>query len=152
MRPPTSNHTETSDQILCKRTTYVSAHLEYFDYLHLLLDRAALPHCNVQLPNLTTMAAMVVELQGLYPTTPWLNGVVLGRLLHRVLPGMLTWHGGRDEAWHLACKLKITQETTVYRFPTVQRGRSAVADFVVAKPAWTNDHDQWQGPARDEEW
>ena len=147
-----SNHTDTDPQKLLKRASYVAEHREYFDYLHLLLDRAALPQCNVQLPNLTTMAAMVVELQGLYPTTPWLNGVVLGRLLHRVLPGMLTWHGGRNEAWHSACKLKVTLDTTAYRFPTVQRGRSAVIDFVAAKPAWTNDHDQWQRPSCEEDW
>ena len=146
-----SNHTETSPQKLLKRASYVAAHREYFDYLRLLLDRAALPHCSVHLPNLTTMAAMVAELQGLYPTTPWLNGVVLGRLLHRVLPILLTWHGGEHDEWHSACKLNVTQQTTVYRFPTVGWCRSAVADFVVAKPAWTNDRDQWQGHACEEE-
>jgi hypothetical protein len=83
---PHSNHTETSAQLLLKRAAYVVAHREYFDYLHLLLDRAALPHCNVDLPNLTTMAAMVAELQDMNPTLPRLNGVVLGRVLHRLSP------------------------------------------------------------------
>ncbi len=146
-----SNHTEISPQKLLKRASYIAAHREYFDYLRLLLDRAALPHCSVHLPNLTTMAAMLEELQGLYPTTPWLNGVVFGRLLHRVLPILLTWHGGGYDALHSARKVNLTQETTVYRFPTVQRCRSAIADFVIAKPAWTNDRDQWQGPAFEEE-
>jgi hypothetical protein len=147
-----SNHTETSPQKLLKRAAYVAAHREYFDYLRLLLDRAALPHCDAYLPNLTSMAAMVAEVREMNPTAPWLNGVVLGRMLHRVLPRLLTWHGGRLEEWHSACKLNVTQETTVYRFPTVQRCRSAVADFVATKPAWTNDYDQWQGRVCEEEW
>jgi hypothetical protein len=150
--PQSSNHTETSPEKLLKRAAYVAAHREYFDYLHLLLDRAALPHCSVHLPNLTTMAAMAAELRALNPSVPWLNGVVLGRMLHRVLAPLLTWHGGGYDALHSARKLNVTQETTVYRFPTVQRCRSAIADFVVAKPAWTNDRDQWQGPVREEEW
>jgi hypothetical protein len=147
-----SNHTETSPQLLLKRAAYVATHREYFDYLKLLVDRAALPDCNQQLPNLTTMAAMVAEMREANPTAPWLNGVVLGRMLHRVLPRLLTWHGGRLEEWHSACKLNVTQETTVYRFPMVWQCRSAVADFVVAKLAWTNDHDQWQGRVCEEEW
>ncbi len=145
-----SNHTETSPQILLKRAAYVATHREYFGYLRLMLDRAALPHCNIHLPNLTTMAAMVDELRELNPTVPWLNAIVWGRVLHRVLPGLLTWHGSGHEAWHSACKLNVTQETTIYRFPTVRRCRSAIADYAVTKPAWTNDHDQWLGPARDE--
>jgi hypothetical protein len=147
-----SNHTETNPQLLLKRAAYVATHREYFGYLRLLLDRAALPRCDAYLPNLTSMAAMVAEMREMNPTTPWLNGVVLGRMLHRVLPRLLTWHGGRLEEWHSASKLSVTQETTIYRFPMVWQCRSAVADFMVAKLAWTNDHDQWQGPARDEDW
>ncbi len=145
-----SNHTETSPQILLKRASYVAAHREYLDYLRLLLDRAALPRCNVHLPNLTTMSAMVTELRAFYPTAPWLNAVVLGRVLHRVLAPLLTWHGGGQEKWHSICKLNVTQETTVYRFPTVRRCRNAIADYLVAKPPWTNDHDQWQRAACEE--
>ncbi len=139
-----SNHTETSPQILLKRAAYVAAHRQYFDYLRLLLDRAALPHCNGHLPNLTTMAAMVGELRELNPTVPWLNAVVLGRLLNRILPNLLTWHGGRHAGLQLPCRTDVLVETTVYRFPEVQRAKLAAEQFVGIGIEWSNNLDQWQ--------
>jgi hypothetical protein len=141
---PRSNHTETSAQLLLKQAAYVAAHREYFDYLHLLLDRAALPHCNVHLANLTTMAAMVTELQELNPTAPWLNAVVLGRLLNRVLPRLLTWHGASHVAGSISQRVPIHLSTTTYRFCEVGRARKAFEFFVDESLAWSNDFDQWQ--------
>jgi hypothetical protein len=141
---PHSNHTDWNPKVLSKRVAYVAAHREYFDYLHLLLDRAALPHCDVYLPNLTTMAAMVHELRKLNPTVPWLNAVVLGRLLNRILPNLLTWHGGRHSGWQLPCRTHVLVETTVYRFPEVQRAKLASEQFVGIGIEWSNNLDQWQ--------
>jgi hypothetical protein len=142
-----SNLTETSRQILSKRAAYVASHREYFYYLHLLLDRAALPQCNISQPNLTTMAAMVAELQELCPTAPWLNVVVLGRMLHRVLAPLLTWHGGRQNKWHPLTHVPLFAETTVYRFPEVRKARIGFERFNGEEWNWSNDHDQWQSTA-----
>lgn len=139
-----SNHTETNAKVLPKRAAYVAAHREYFEYLQLLLDRAALPHCNVHLPNLTTMAAMVAELRVLNPTAPWLNEVVLGRLLHRVLPRLLKWHGGKQSVFASVYSTHFFIETTVYRLPEILLARRSFAMFVLQEIAWSNEHDQWQ--------
>jgi hypothetical protein len=141
---PHSNHTETSSQILLKRAAYVAAHREYFDYLHLLLDRAALPHCNVHLPNLTTMAAMVAELQDMNHMVPWLNSVVLGRVLHRLLPGLLKWHGSDHAIWFHGNQVQIHLSTTCYRFPEVSKARIAYEMFSDSRIDWRNDFDQWR--------
>lgn len=142
---PPSNHTDTDPQKLLKRATYVAAHREYFDYLHLLLDRATLPHSNGYLPNLTTMAAMVAELQVLNSTAPWLNGVVLGRFIHRVLPGLLTWHGGIYTIHGARSQAQLAVETTIYRFPEVTGARQSFDAYVPNWQIWTNELDQWQG-------
>jgi hypothetical protein len=139
---PHSNHTETSAQLLLKQAAYLAAHREYFDYLHLLLDRAALPHCNVHLPNLTTMAAMVEELRELNSAAPWLNAIVMGRLLRRVLPGMLTWHGGLHAFVPKGSRGCVFRETTIYRFSEVLRCRHALATHMDCKLFWSNEFDQ----------
>jgi hypothetical protein len=139
-----SNHTEPSPRILLKRAAYVAAHREYFDYLCMLLDRAALPHCNVHLPNLTTIAAMVAELQDMNPTLPWLNSVVLGRVLHRLLPGLLKWHGSAHSVCLEGHPVQIHLSTTCYRFPEVGRARIAYEMFSDARVDWSNYCDQWQ--------
>lgn len=140
-----SNHTETSPQKLLKRAAYVAAHREYFDYLRLLLDRAALPCCNVHLPNLTTIAAMVAELRALNPSVPWLNSVVFGRMLQRVLAPLLTWHGGKQANWYSPTHVSVIVETTIYRFPEVQKARFGFERFIDTEWSWQNDLDQWQG-------
>jgi hypothetical protein len=139
-----SNHTETSPQILLKQAAYVAAHREYFAYLHLLLDRAALPHCNVHLPNLTTMAAMVAEMRDMNLTAPWLNAVVLGRVLHRVLPTLLAWHGTSYVVCCMSQRVPFHLSTTCYRFPEVVKARNAFESFVGESMDWLNDYDQWQ--------
>lgn len=144
MTAPHSNHTDWNPKILSKRAAYVAAHREYFDYLHLLLDRAALPHCNVHLPNLTTLVAMVAELQELNSTSPWLNGVVLGRVIHRLLPGLLTWHGGIYTTHGGRSQVQLAIETTIYRFPEVTRARHLFDAYASNWEVWTNELDQWQ--------
>ena len=139
-----SNHTEPSAPILPKRAAYVAAHREYFAYLHLLLDRAALPHCNVHLPNLTTMAAMVNELRELNTTAPWLNSVVLGRVLRRVLPKFLKWHGGKQVLSLPGNSPLMHVETTVYRFPEVKSARFEYDTFSGRLGKWSTNFDQWQ--------
>jgi hypothetical protein len=140
-----SNLTETTPKIVARRASYVATHTEYFYYLLYLLDTATLPASDTPLPNLTTMAAMVAELRAMHPAAPWLNGVVLGRLLHRVLPPpLLTWHGSRHAAYSLPCGLPIYVATTVYRFPEVLRARQSFERFIGEKAAWSNDVDQWR--------
>ena len=145
--------TETTPKILASRASYVAAHRPYFDYLHHLLDTATLPASDVPLPNLTTIAAMVAELRAMHPAAPWLNGVVLGRLLHRVLPSpLLTWHGSRHSDTQMWVPVPILRETTTYRFPMVQRCRCAFIEFVDGEISWSNSPDQWQCASRSEEW
>lgn len=139
-----SNHTEQTPQKLANRMAYVMDHLVYFDYLQTLLDRAALPHCNIYEPNLTSMAAMVAELRELNPTLPWINAIVLGRVLHRVLPRLLTWHGASHAARGKFCRVPIILPTTTYRFCEVSTGREAFELFVGESLHWSNDYDQWQ--------
>ena len=140
-----SNHTETTSKIVASRASYVATHTEYFDYLLHLLDTATLPSSEVSLPNLTTMAAMLVELRAMHPAAPWLNGVVLGRLLHRVLPSpLLTWHGGKHMAYRLPCGSPVYVATSVYRFPEVQRARRAIEIGAEQERAWSNNFDQWR--------
>ena len=140
-----SNLTETTTKKLRQRAVFVAAHIEYFCYLHHLLDTATLPASDVPLPNMTTMAAMVVELRAMNPTAPWLNGVVLGRLLHRVLPSpLLTWHGGKHVAYSLPCDSPVYVATSVYRFPEVQRARRAIEIGAEQERAWSNNFDQWR--------
>jgi hypothetical protein len=113
-------------------------------FLRLLLDRAALPYCNVHLQNLTTMTSMVGELQELSPPAPWLNAIVLGRVLHRVLTGLLTWHGASHIVWSKSKHDPIVFETTCYRFSEVGRARKAFKSFLGDQMDWSNDFDRWQ--------
>jgi hypothetical protein len=119
-------------------------HNANFSFLHLLLDRAVLPNCNIHLPNLTTMAAMITELIDSNPTAPRLNAVVWGRVLHRVLPGLLTWHGGLHSFVPAGSHCCAFKETTIYRFSEVLCCRNALAAFMNRKLFWPNDFDQWQ--------
>ena len=139
-----SNHTEATSKILATRACYVAAHTEYFDYLLHLLDTATLPASTQALPNLTNMAAMVQELQSLHPHIPNLNAIVFGRLLNRVLPSLLTWHGGQCPVRHLPRGILLILETTIYRFPEVGRARAAYQRYTMRVVEWSNDHDQWQ--------
>lgn len=140
-----SNHTETNSQILSKRVAYVAAHREYFVYLHHLLNTAMLPASCVPLPNMTTIAAMVAEMRAMHPTAPWLNGVVLGRVLHKVLPTpLLTWHGGRHGSWHPLSPTRVFVETTAYRVPEIQKAKLAFEHFTGEDLNWCHDHEQWQ--------
>jgi hypothetical protein len=139
-----SNHTDRSPKKLSKRSAYVAAHREYFDYLYLLLNRAALPCCNQSLPNLTTMAALVGELRELNPAAPWINAVVLGRLLNRVLPGLLRWHGSTYAVSRLSPYSPFYATTTEYRFCEVGRARLALTAFLMSELEWESDHDQWR--------
>jgi hypothetical protein len=139
-----SNHTEQTPQQLANRMAYVVDHLVYFDYVQTLLDRAALPHSNIYQPNLTSMAAMVAELQELNPTSPWLNAVVLGRVLNRVLPRLLTWHGVSRVEGETPQRVPILLTTTAYRFCEVFKAREAFELFVGESLGWSNDYDQWQ--------
>lgn len=140
-----SNHTEQTPQQLANRMAYIVDNLVYFDYVKTLLDRAALPHCNIYQPNLTSMAAMVAELQELNPTVPWINAIVLGRVLHRVLPRLLTWHGASHAARDMPRRVPINLTTTTYRFCEVFKAREALELFVGERLHWSNDFDQWQG-------
>ena len=140
-----SNHTETNSKVLRQRAVYAAAHHEYFVYLHHLLDIAALPASDAPLPNMTTMAAMVMELRAMHPTVPRLNGVVLGRVLHRVLPPpLLTWHGGLHQCLHLPNHSLFAVETTIYRFPEVGRSRQAFENYSNRTIVWSSVVDQWQ--------
>ena len=139
-----SNHTETYHKKLRKRAAYVAAHREYFEYLRRLLDAATLPASTQALPNLTNMAAMVQELQSLHPHAPNLNAIVFGRLLNRVLPSLLTWHGGQCPARYLPRGILLILESTKYRFPEVGRARAAFEHFTMSVVLWSNNHDQWQ--------
>jgi hypothetical protein len=141
---PPSNLTEPSSQILSQRARYVAAHREYLDYLHLLLNRAALPHCNRYLPNLTSIAALVGELRELNPAAPWLNAVVLGRLLNRVLPGLLHWHGNSYAVSRQPSYPPLIVTTTEYRFCEVGRARLAYSAFLMSELEWESDYDQWR--------
>ena len=87
---------------------------------------------------------MVEEMQVLNPAAPWLNGVVLGRMLHRVLAPLLTWHGGRQANWYPPTHTLVIAETTLYRFPEVQKARLGFERFIDAERNWQNDLDQWQ--------
>ena len=139
-----SNHTETCPKKLRKRAAYVAAHREYFEYLRRLLDAATLPASTQALPNLTNMAAMVQELQSLHPHIPNLNAIVFGRLLNRVLPSLLTWHGGQCPVRYLPRGILLILESTKYRFPEVGRARAAFEHFTMSVVLWSNNHDQWQ--------
>ena len=139
-----SNHTETCPKKLRKRAAYVAAHREYFEYLRRLLDAATLPASTRALPNLTNMASMVQELQSLHPHAPNLNAIVFGRLLNRVLPSLLTWHGGQCPARYLPRGILLILESTKYRFPEVGRARAAFEHFTMSVVLWSNNHDQWQ--------
>ena len=140
-----SNLTETGTKILHRRAAYVTAHCEYLCYLCHLLDSATLPASEVPLPNMTTIAAMVAQMRAMHPTAPWLNGVVLGRVLHRVLPSpLLTWHGGLHSCQHLPDRPFVAVETTIYRFPEVRRSRQALENFSNQTIAWSGDVDQWR--------
>lgn len=139
-----SNLTETCREVLRHRAAFLTAHREYIEYLQHLLDTATLPASEVPLPNMTTMAAMVAEMRPMHPTAPWISGVVLGRVLHRVLPApLLTWHGSRHQ-YFLSGSLPVTCETTLYRFPMVQRCRTALSEYLATPAVWLNAHDQWQ--------
>lgn len=147
-----SNHTETDSKVLRQRAAYVAAHCEYFDYVRHLLDTATLPASNTHLSNITTMAAMVAEMQAMHPTAPWLNGVVLGRFLHRVLPSpLLTWHGGLHRCRCLLYHSSVVVETTIYRFPEIQRSRQTFESFSSQTIAWSSVVDQWQPRAQSHE-
>jgi hypothetical protein len=141
-----SIHTEQTPQQLAKRIVYVIDHLAYFDYVQSLLDRAALPHCDIHQPNLTSMSAMVAELQELNPTAPWLNGVILGRVLNRTLPRLVTWHGVSHVAGGMSQRIAVHVSTTTYRFCEVGKARKAFELFVGESLDWSNDFDQWQSP------
>ena len=146
-----SNHTETSAKVLSKRAAYLTVHREYIAYLQHLLDTATLPASEVPLPNMTTMAAMVGELRAIHAPAPWLNSIVLGRVLHRVLPSpLLTWHGGQHSARHLPARILIILETTIYRFPELGRARAAFELFGRCGVEWSNDFDQWQWSSRND--
>ena len=144
-----SNPTETTVKKLRQRAAYVAKHRAYFGYLRHILDTATLP-ASTQ-PNLTSMAAMVRDLQSLYPYTPNLNAIVLGRLLNRVLPSLLTWHGGQCPVRHLPRGILLILETTIYRFPEVGRARAAYQRYTMRVVEWSNDHDQWQALNCDDE-
>jgi hypothetical protein len=99
----------------------------------LLLDRAALPACNVYLPNLTSMAALVEELLGPHSTARWINAVLVGRVLHRAMPGFLKWHGSIHLIVPAGSGCSVFIETTIYRFPEVRRVRQAFMTFISHK-------------------
>ena len=142
---PRSNLTDADAKILHRRAAYVAAHRQYFDYLRHLLDTATLPASDVPLPNMTTMAAMVAEMRAMHPTAPRLNGVTLGRVLHRVLPSpLLTWHGGRHVTYSLPSGSAVFMATTVYRFSEVQKARWAFKFHSKQTVVWHNNYDQWQ--------
>lgn len=144
-RSAVSNHTETVAQLLSKRVAYVAAHREYLAYLRHLLDTATLPASAAPLPNMTMMAAMVAEMRAMHPTAPWLNGVVLGRVLHRVLPTpLLTWHGTNHLFRAYPQRVQIQMATTCYRFPEVRKARNFFALFMGEIWDWSNEFDQWQ--------
>jgi hypothetical protein len=146
-----SNHTEPSAKKLHKRNRYIAKHRPYVDYLLLLLDRASLPASTYAQPNITSMGAMVDELRLLNPDVAELNSIVLGRFLHRVLPTLLTWHGGQYSARYLPKNILISLETTIYRFPEVGRSRAALEAFGMCGIEWPNDFDQWQWVSCDDE-
>jgi hypothetical protein len=146
---PISNPTESSSKLLLKRASYVAEHQPHLGYVRHLLETATLPRSVVSWPNQTTMAAMLADSRGMSPSDQILNAVVLGRVLHRVLPGLLTWHGGRHVEWG-AGGVPVICETTIYRFPIVQRCRDAFAAFVAVPLLWSNDYDQWQQVTRDD--
>jgi hypothetical protein len=101
-----------------------AAHCEYFDYLNLLLDHAALRDCNIhQYTSVKSDTTMVAELQALNPAAPWLNGVVLGRLAHRLFPGLVTWHSVQHVVWCKSHGVPLHLVTTIYRFPEAIRAR-----------------------------
>ena len=140
-----SNHTETNSKVLRQRAVYAAAHCEYFDYLRHLLDTATLPASNAPLPNMTTMAAMLAEMRAMHPTAPWLNAIVLGRVLHRVLPSpLLTWHGGKHVTYSLPLGSPVCVATSVYRFPEVKRARRAIEVGLLQERTWSNNFDQWR--------
>jgi hypothetical protein len=139
-----SNHTESDAKKLRKRFRYISKHCVYLDYLRLLLDRASLPASTFALPNTSNMAALSQELRELYPHIPDLNHIVLGRVLNRVLPSVLTWHGGQHAMQVWPRSILLIMETTIYRFPEVGRGRTAFESFAMRTVRWRNDLDQWQ--------
>ena len=139
-----SNPTETTVKKLRQRAAYVAAHRTYLIYLLHLLDTATLPASTQAQPNLTSMAAMVQELRSLHPHMPNLNAIVFGRLLNRVLPSLLTWHGGQCPVRHLPRGILLILETTIYRFPEVGRARAAYERYTMRIVEWSNDHDQWQ--------
>ena len=139
------NLTERSPKLVRQRAAYMAAHKPYVNYLHLLLDRASLPASVWALPNVTNMAAMVSELQSLYPEAPRLNAIVLGRFLHRILSPLLTWHGGYHAEAMGHGGVLLHRETTSYRLPEVQRSRVAFEAFTQTEFTWSNDFDQWRG-------
>lgn len=143
-----SNLTESSSKILQNRTAYVASHQPYLSYVCHLLATATLPPSEVGWANQTTMAAMVAELRTSCPCERPPNSIVLGRALHRILPSLLTWHGGRHVEWHGA--VPVVSESTIYRFPQLQTCRNALAVFVAAPLPWPNEHDQWQRASCDE--
>ena len=139
-----SNHTEHHTKTLARRARYAAAHKEYFDYLHHLLDTATLPASTYAQPNVTSMADMMVELRAAHRAALWLNAVVLGRLLNRILPSLLTWHGGYCPARNLPRGILLVLETTKYRFPEVGRARAAYERYTNSVVDWSNNCDQWQ--------
>ncbi len=139
-----SNHTESNAKKLRKRVRYIGKHWAYLDYLRLLLDRASLPGSTFALPNTSNMAAMSQELRELYPHIPDLNHIVLGRVLNRVLPSVLTWHGGQHAVQLWPRNILLIMETTTYRLPEIGRGRKSFELFVMRTVHWSNDLDQWQ--------
>ena len=137
-----SNLTENSAELLQKRAAYVATHQPYVGYIRRLLETATLPPSEVGWANQTTMAAMMAELRVFCLCETATNPIVLGRALHRVIPHLLTWHGGRHVELHGG--VPVFSESTVYRFPQVQRCRDALAEFLAAPMSWPNEYDQWQ--------
>ena len=117
---------------------------EWYGQLHHLLSAVRLPASNMPLPKMTTMANRVTEMRAMHPAAAWLNAVVLGRMSHRVLPRLLTWHEVGPVAFAHLLRVQIQLTTTSEHFPEVKKSRIAYEKFTSVGRNWLKYFDQWQ--------
>ena len=69
--------------------------------------------------------------------------VVLGRVLHGLLSGLLTWQG-EVQAFALSLGGVAIFGQTICRFPEVLRARRAIDSLTGRLKVWSRGIDQWQ--------
>ena len=145
MRTPAhpANPTEPDAKELVRRAAYVAAHRPYFAFIAHLLETARLPTCRCRWANVTTISALTTALTRLHPEVIGLNGIVLGRVMHRVVPGLLTWHGEVHPVAVSPYGTAIFGQTTAYRFPELWRARQSF-ELCTGRTIRWNSLTEWQ--------